>query len=67
MDQLVAGPSLLRYLLGQEGGDIVEAQAVAHRRREEKKAAELRKGGSAGSGWFRYLQATNNPARAVQS
>lgn len=67
MDQLIAGPSLLRYLLGQGGADLNEAQMVAQRRRDAKKADELSKGNRAGSDWFRYLQATNNPARAVQA
>lgn len=67
MDQLIAGPSLLRYLLRQEGEDVVAAQAVAQRWREQKKAEELAKRDRAGSDWFVYLQATNNPARPVQS
>jgi hypothetical protein len=67
MDQLIAGPSLLRYLLGQSGDDLVAAQAVANGWREQKKREELAKGDQAGSGWFIYLQATNNPARPVQS
>lgn len=66
MDQLIAAPSLLRYLLGQSGDDLVEAQAVANRWREQKKAEELAKGERAGEGWFRYLQATTNPATAAQ-
>lgn len=67
MDQLIAGPSLLRYLLHQTGDDLIAAQAIAHGWREEKKREELAKGREAGSGWFAYLQATNNPAKAVQS
>lgn len=67
MDQLIAGPSLLRYLLRQEGEDLIAAQTVANRWREQKKAEELAKREAAGSGWFVYLQATNNPARSVQS
>jgi len=67
MDQLIAGPSLLRYLLGQSGDDLVAAQTVANRWREQKKAEELKKGERAGEGWFAFLQATNNPARPVQS
>lgn len=67
MDQLIAGPSQLRYLLGQEGEDLVAAQAIANRWREQKKAEELAKREAAGTGWFVYLQATNNPARPVQS
>ena len=34
MDQLIAGPSQLRYLLRQEGEDLVAAQAIANRWRE---------------------------------
>ncbi|MBD3760291.1 hypothetical protein [Rhizorhabdus sp.] len=67
MDQLIAAPSLLRYLLGQSGEDLIAAQAVANRWREEKKAEELQKGERAGEGWFVYLQSSNNPAKAVQS
>lgn len=67
MDQLIAGPSLLRYLLGQSGEDLVSAQAIANGWREQKKAEELAKGDRAGQGWFVYLQASNNPARPVQS
>ncbi len=67
MDQLIAGPSLLRYLLGQDGEDLVAAQAVANSWREQKKRDEMTKRELAGSGWFTYLQATNNPARPVQS
>nr|WP_232307017.1 hypothetical protein [Sphingomonas sp. Y57] len=67
MDQLIAGPSLLRYLLGQSGEDLLAAQAIANRWREQKKAEELAKGERAGEGWFVYLQASNNPARPVQN
>ena len=66
-DQLIAGPSVLRYLLGQSGDDLIAAQKVANDWREAKRNEELRKGGAAGSDWFCYLQATNNPVRAVQS
>lgn len=67
MDQLIAGPSLLRYMLGQSGEDLVAAQTIANGWREQKKTQELKKGESAGEGWFVYLQASNNPARPVQS
>ncbi|KRB86047.1 hypothetical protein ASE00_04695 [Sphingomonas sp. Root710] len=67
MDQLIAGPSLLRYLLGQTGDDLIAAQSTANGWRDTKKAEELAKGEQAGSGWFTCLQATNNPAKAVQS
>lgn len=66
MDQLIAAPSWLRYLLGQEGEDIVAAQKTANAWREQKKAEELKRGEMAGEGWFHFLQATNNPALAVQ-
>lgn len=66
LDQLIAGPSLLRYLLGQTGDDLIRAQQIANGWRESKKKQELAKGEEAGTGWFAYLQATNNPARAVQ-
>jgi len=67
MDQLIAGPSLLRYLLGQTGDDLIAAQVVANRWREQKIAEELKKGDRAGEGWFVYLQASNNPVKPVQS
>ncbi len=66
MDQLIAAPSWLRYLLGQEGEDIVAAQKTANGWREQKKAEELKRGEMAGEGWFHFLQASNNPALAVQ-
>jgi hypothetical protein len=67
LDQLIAGPSLLRYILGQTGEDLILAQKIAQEWRETKKREELAKGQDAGTGWFAYLQATNNPARAVQT
>jgi hypothetical protein len=67
MDQLIAGPSLLRYVLNQTGPDISSAQSVASGWRNAKKADELAKGVNAGEGWFRYLQASNNPAKSVQT
>lgn len=66
MDMLIAGPSLMRYLLRQDGPDLVEAQRIANEWRESKRKEELAKGEAAGTGWFTYLQASNNPARAVQ-
>ncbi|TZG29082.1 hypothetical protein [Sphingomonas montanisoli] len=67
MDQLIAAPATLRYLLRQSGDDIDRAMATTAGWRREKIAAELRKGEDAGSGWFLYLQATNNPPTAAQS
>jgi len=67
LDQLIAAPSLLRYLLGQSGDDLIEAQRIANGWREAKRTQELAKGDQAGTGWFAYLQATNNPARPVQT
>lgn len=66
-DQLLAAPSMLRYLLNQTGSDINAAQTTATNRRNAKKADELAKGVDAGSGWFFYLQACHNPAKAVQT
>lgn len=67
MDQLLAAPSMLRYMLNQTGSDINAAQTAANTRRNAKKADELAKGVDAGSGWFWYLQASHNPAKSVQS
>jgi hypothetical protein len=67
MDQLLAAPSMLRYMLNQTGSDINAAQTTATNRRNAKKASELAKGVDAGSGWFWYLQASHNPAKSVQS
>jgi hypothetical protein len=66
MDLLIAGPSILRYLLRQTGEDIEAAQAVANGWRNARKQSELGKGADAGTGWFRYLVACHNPARSAQ-
>jgi hypothetical protein len=66
MDLLIAGPSILRYLLRQTGPDIEAAQAVANGWRNAKKQSELAKGSDAGTEWFRYLAACHNPARSAQ-
>ncbi len=67
MDQLMSGPAILRYLLGQTGPDLDAAQARVTGWRQAKIAAEMKRGEDAGSGWFKYLQATNNPPRSSQS
>jgi hypothetical protein len=67
MDQLLAAPTMLRYILSQTGSDINAAQTTANNRRNAKKTSELAKGVDAGSGWFWYLQASHNPAKSVQS
>jgi hypothetical protein len=66
IDQLIAGPAILRYLLGLSGDDILAAQAVANGWRQQKISEEMARGSQAGSTWFRYLQATNNPPTASQ-
>ncbi|RVT93814.1 hypothetical protein [Sphingomonas crocodyli] len=67
MDQLIAAPATLRYLLRQSGEDIDRAMATVAGWRREKIAEELNKGEDAGGGWFLYLQATHNPPTAAQS
>lgn len=62
MDQLIAGPSILKNQLGQAGGDLDAAQTTATGWRDAKKAQEAARGVEAGSGWFRYLNAVHNPA-----
>lgn len=67
MDMLIAGPSVLRYLLNQTGTDIEAAQNVANNWRNARKKSEMAKGADAGDAWFRYLVACHNPAKPVQS
>ncbi len=63
MDQLMAGPSVLKLQLGQSGGDLDTAIATAAGWRNQKKAEQEALGANAaGTTWFKYLQAVNNPA-----
>ncbi len=63
MDQIIAGPSVLRAQLGQSGSDLANAEATATGWRNQKKTEQEALGAfGAGSTWFRYLQAANNPA-----
>lgn len=60
MDQMLAGPALLKDL-GMTGTDIDNAVTTAESRFQEKLVSETAKGPNvAGSGWFLYHQATNN-------
>ena len=63
MDQLLAGPSLLRDM-GRNSQQVIDAEAVAIAYRQEKIDSETARGtgvtGGAGSAWFKYLQTTNN-------
>lgn len=61
-DQLLAGPSVLKYQLLLSGADIDSALSTAAGWRNQKKAAQLALGSQAGSSWFTYLNAVNNPA-----
>lgn len=63
MDQLLAGPSLLRDM-GRTDGDLITAETTALAYRQSKIDSETAKGAqAAGSGWFYYHQTTNNPPR----
>jgi hypothetical protein len=60
MDQLLAGPSLLKDM-GMTGADLDQAIATAESRFQSKLTSETAKGyETAGSGWFQYHQTTNN-------
>ena len=62
MDQLMAGPSLLLNQLGQSGSDLNAASATVDGWRTQKKNEQLALGVDAGSTWFKFLNAVNNPA-----
>lgn len=62
MDQLIAAPSMLRIHLGQSGGDLTSAETTTNSWRNQKKSEEEALGANgAGTTWFKYLQAVNNP------
>lgn len=61
MDQLLAGPSLLRDM-GRSESALVQAETTALAYRKSKIDSETAKGPqTAGSGWFQFHQTTNNP------
>lgn len=61
MDQILAGPSLLLDM-GRNNPDLIQAETAALAYRQQKLDSETAKGAAtAGSGWFQFLQATNNP------
>lgn len=63
MDQLIAGPSVLKTHLGQSGADLDTAASTTSGWRNQKKTAQQALGANgAGSSWFVYLQSVNNPA-----
>ncbi|WP_052071785.1 hypothetical protein [Sphingopyxis sp. MWB1] len=63
MDQLIAGPSVLRIHLGQQGSDLAAAETTAESWRNEKKVEQEALGpNGAGTSWFKYLQSVHNPA-----
>lgn len=62
LDQLIAGPSILKNQLGLSGPDIDTALNTAAGWRDQKKNEQLALGVDAGSSWFKYLNAVNNPA-----
>lgn len=60
MDQLLAGPALLKDM-GMSGADLDKAIVAAEQRFQQKLAEETAKGSTAaGESWFLYHQATNN-------
>ena len=60
MDQLLAGPALLKDM-GMTGADVDKAVTTAEQRFQEKLTSETAKGSTAaGFDWFKYHQATNN-------
>ncbi len=60
MDQLLAGPALLKDM-GLTGTDLDAAVGTAEQRFQEKLASETARGpDSAGTEWFKFHQATNN-------
>lgn len=61
-DQLLAGPSILRNQLVQSGADLDAAVNAAATRRTQKKNEQAALGVNAGTSWFVYLNAVNNPA-----
>lgn len=61
-DQIVAGPSILKNQLRLTGADIDQAMTTANGWRNQKKTEQQALGVEAGSGWFRVLNAINNPA-----
>lgn len=62
MDQLIAGPSILKAHLGQSGIDLDQAENTAASWRSQKVAEQDQLGSDgAGTTWFRYLQIVNNP------
>ena len=63
MDQLIAAPSVLKVHLGQTGSDLDAAASTTAAWRNQKKAEQEALGANdAGTTWFKYLQAVNNPA-----
>lgn len=63
MDQLIAGPSILKTHLGQTGTDLNQAVTTAGSWRSQKITQQNQLGSNdAGSTWFRYLQVVHNPA-----
>jgi len=62
LDQLIAGPSQLKYQLGLSGSDLDTAQSTVTGWRNQKKSEQAALGVNAGSSWFKYLNAINNPA-----
>jgi hypothetical protein len=62
LDQIIAGPSILKNQLGQTGADLDTAQSTAATWRTQKKNEQEALGANAGWSWFKFLNAVNNPA-----
>ncbi|MEZ5696241.1 MAG: hypothetical protein R3E18_07345 [Sphingomonadaceae bacterium] len=62
-DQLIAGPSILKTLIGESGSDLDAAEITANSWRAQKRTEQdALPATNAGSTWFKYLQAVHNPA-----
>lgn len=62
MDQLIAGPSILKTQLGQSGTDLDQSATTAASWRSQKITQQNLLGpNGAGTTWFRYLQIVHNP------
>ncbi len=62
LDQLIAGPSIMKNQLEQTGSDLDAALATVTSWRNQKKTEQLALGVDAGSTWFKSLNGANNPA-----
>ena len=62
LDQLMAGPTILKNQLKLVGSDIDAAISTVTAWRDQKKAEQLALGVNAGESWFKTRNGMNNPA-----